>query len=166
MSSRRVWLVPVYTTEPAKAATSFDILIQPYQNSKFSDLAKGSGGEFRYVVPRADRKLSSKIVEVALVRSDRPVKATPSGWDGYSVIDILNGRARGFLHLVWKTASTNSWYVVRLPLISNVSSYRMKVICVVDIDKPVQVQWDSNPVYQSPQGKSLLLLHVPKLNSS
>ncbi|KAI0686948.1 hypothetical protein BC835DRAFT_428986 [Cytidiella melzeri] len=115
---KRVWLVPIFTTEPAKAATSFDVLIQPYQDSKFNDLAKGAGGEFRYVVPRADRKLPSKIVEVGLVRSDRPVKSAPFGWDGYSVINILNGRPNGFLHLVWKTASTNSWSLSSLTSIS------------------------------------------------
>ena len=108
---RPVWLVPVFTTEPSKAATSFDILIQPYQDPKLSNLAKGdSGGEYRYVVPRADRKLASKIIEVGLIRSERPVKSAPSGWDGYSVVNILSGRSKSFLHLVWKTASTNSWY--------------------------------------------------------
>jgi hypothetical protein len=104
-------LKPVFTTEPTRAATAFDILIQPYQNPKLHDLAKSAGGEFRYVVPRADRKISDKIVEVGLLRSERPVKSTPSGWDGYSVISILNGRSKDFLHLVWKTSSTNSWYV-------------------------------------------------------
>ena len=109
-SHRPVWLVPVYTTESTKAATSFDFLIQPYQNPKLNHLAKGeSGGEYRYVVTRADRKLANKIIEVGLVRSERPVKSVPSGWDGYSVINILSGRHKSHLHLVWKTVSTNSW---------------------------------------------------------
>lgn len=113
MLYRCVWLVPVYTTEVTKAATSFDVLIQPYQDTKLDDLAKGAGGEFRYIVPRSDRKLERKIVEVGLVRSERPVRSVPSGWDGYSVINIFNGRPKGHLHIVWKTASTNSWFVSR-----------------------------------------------------
>ena len=109
--NRHVWLKPVFTIDPTRAATAFDVLIQPYQDSKLSNLAKGTGNEFRYVVPRADRKLANKIVEVGLLRSERPVKSAPSGWDGYSVVNILNGRSKSFLHLVWKTVSTNSWYI-------------------------------------------------------
>lgn len=134
-TQRRVWLVPVYTTDVAKAATSFDVLIQPYQDTKLADLAKGAGGEFRYVVPRADRKLATKIVEVGLVRSERPVRAVPTGWDGFSVINILNGRPKkGFLHLVWKTASTNSWSVAGLiQVLLCADDARIKVICVADV---------------------------------
>ncbi|KAI0799740.1 hypothetical protein BC629DRAFT_195320 [Irpex lacteus] len=142
---KSVWLVPVYTTDAAKAATSFDVLIQPYQDPKLNNLAKGdSGGEYRYVVPRADRKLAGKIVEVGLVRSERPVKAAPSGWDGYSVVNILSGRPKSFLHLVWKTASTNSWSFSSLVSMSPFSSTsggpttyisRLKVVYTDEIDQ-------------------------------
>lgn len=110
-SSRFVWFVPVFTTDVAKAATSFDVLIQAFEDSKLADLAKRAGGDFRYVVPRADRKLPEKIVEVGVVRSDVPLTRPPSGWHGYCFNDLSKGRKKGCLYVVWKTVSTNSWCV-------------------------------------------------------
>ena len=108
---RPVWLVPVYTSDASKAATSFDVLIQPFCDPKMSDLAQGAGGDFRYVVPRAARSIAEKITEVALYKSEKPISKPPPGWHGYCVNDLNKGRKKGCLHLVWKTASTNSWCV-------------------------------------------------------
>ncbi|KIP01434.1 hypothetical protein PHLGIDRAFT_80597, partial [Phlebiopsis gigantea 11061_1 CR5-6] len=107
-----IWLVPIYTTDVARAATSFDVLIQSYEDPKLNDLARRAGGDFRYVVPRADRKLSDKIVEVGILRSDKPLGRPPPGWHGYCVNDLNKGRRKGCLYVVWKSASTGSWYVL------------------------------------------------------
>lgn len=111
--SRFIWIVPVYTTDVSKAATSFDVLIQSYEDPKLDDLAKRAGGDFRYIVPRADRKLPDKITEVALLRSEKPVSKPPAGWQGYSINDLNKGRWKpGCLYVIWKSVSTSSWYVV------------------------------------------------------
>ena len=106
---RCVWLVLHYTTDAAKAATSFDVLIQAFEDPKMRDLAKRAGGEFRYVVPRADRRLADKIADVAFVRADSPLARPPAGWHGFSINDLNKGRKKGCLYVVWRTVSTNSW---------------------------------------------------------
>lgn len=125
---RFIWLAPVYTTDVSKAATSFDVLIQTYEDPKLDDLAKRAGGDFRYVIPRADRKLSEKIVEVGLLRTDKPLSKPPSGWQGYCINDLNKGRRKGCLYVVWKTTSTGSWcvptfrqHVVHYNLVNDVS---------------------------------------------
>lgn len=108
---RFAWLVPKFTTDPSRAATSFDVLIQSFEDPKLSDLAKGAGGDFRYVAPRADRKVSEKIISVAIFRSDKPITRPPAGWTGYAINDLNKARKKGCggLYLVWKTTNVNSW---------------------------------------------------------
>ena len=112
LAVRFIWLVPIFTTDTARAATSFDVLIQSYEDPKLNDLARRAGGDFRYVVPCADRKVSDKIIEVGILRADKPLARPPAGWHGYSVNDLNKGRKKGCLYVVWKTASTGSWYVM------------------------------------------------------
>lgn len=120
--SKCVWLVPLYTTDTSKAATSFDVLIQAFEDPKLKDLAKRAGGEFRYVIPRADRKVTDKIVDVGFVRSDVPLSRPPSGWHGFCINDLNKGRKKGCLYILWKTMSTASWSFVSLP--GSISPFR------------------------------------------
>lgn len=103
--------MPVYTADVSKAATSFDVLIQPFADPKLADLAQGAGGDFRYVVPRAARGVADKVTEVALFRAEKPIARPPPGWQGYCINDLNKGRKKGHVYVVWKTASTNSWCV-------------------------------------------------------
>ncbi|EKM52217.1 uncharacterized protein PHACADRAFT_164147 [Phanerochaete carnosa HHB-10118-sp] len=121
--SKCVWLVPVYTTDITKAATSFDMLVQAFEDPKFNDLARRTGGEFRYIVPRADRKQSEKIVEVGFARSDAPLERPPTGWQGYCVNDVNKGRRKRCVYIAWKTVSTNSWSFVSLS--GSISPFRL-----------------------------------------
>jgi hypothetical protein len=109
--SRPAWLVPIYTADASKAATSFDVLIQPFSDPKLSDLAQGAGRDFRYIIPRAARNLSEKVTEVAMFKSEKPISRPPTGWQGYCINDLYKGRKKDHLYIVWKTVPTNSWYV-------------------------------------------------------
>lgn len=108
-----MWLVPVYTANESRAATSFDVLIQPSSDPKLSDLAQGKGSDCRYVVPRTARTLPDKVTDIGLFRSDKPISKPPVGWNGYCINDLYKGRKKGHLYIVWKTASTNSWSASR-----------------------------------------------------
>lgn len=101
--SRFVWLVPEYTTDPNTAATAFQISVQPIADLAFDDLAKGAGGDYRYLGPKSDTKIRAKITEVQLLRSDTTITAPPAGWQGISA-DINAGRQRAHLHVIWKSA--------------------------------------------------------------
>ena len=101
---RYVWLVPQYTTEPHRAATGFEIVIQGGQDPALDDLAKGAGGDFRYLLPMQDITQKRKVVQVVLRRQDQDLHRTPDGWDGRT-IDINKNRGKTFLYLLWKTAS-------------------------------------------------------------
>ncbi len=74
------------------------------------DLAKGAGGDFRYIVARSDKKVGDKITQVMLFRSETSTSAPPVGWNGITTPDLNQGRQKGYLYLIWKTVSTNSWY--------------------------------------------------------
>ncbi|KAI0087495.1 hypothetical protein BDY19DRAFT_892966, partial [Irpex rosettiformis] len=98
-----VWLVPEYTTDSSSAANSFSITIQSIADLAFDDLAKGAGGDFRYLQPKLDTKMRVKITEVQLLRSDAHVKTPPVGWHGISN-DINFGRQRTHLYVIWKSS--------------------------------------------------------------
>ncbi|KAI0686949.1 hypothetical protein BC835DRAFT_428915 [Cytidiella melzeri] len=103
LGGKFVWLVPEYTTDLNAAATSFQISIQSIADLAFDDLAKGAGGDYRYLEPTYDPKVRSKVTEVQLLRSDAPVKTAPSGWQGITK-DINAGRQRSYLYVVWKSS--------------------------------------------------------------
>ena len=100
---RYVWLVPVYTEDVGSAATGFDIVIQGESNPALDDLAKGAGGDYRYLLPRTGGQQDKKVTQVVLFRSDNAIDRVPNGWDGMT-IDINKGRGKTYLYLVWKTA--------------------------------------------------------------
>lgn len=68
-----VWLVPRWTLDTDKAATSFDIFIQKDPVSGWKDLAAGAGGNYRYVVTNNDKNKARKVIAASLIRSSNSV---------------------------------------------------------------------------------------------
>ena len=103
---RYVWLVPRYTRTAAHAATAFDFVGQGEHNGRHSDLAKGAGGDFRYLIPVPSARVRGKIVKCGLLRSESYVpleEAKRLGWTGMS-IDLNQGKKGDYLYVVWKNA--------------------------------------------------------------
>jgi hypothetical protein len=97
--------VPEYTRDASQAATAFDLITQSNGNAKYSDLAKGAGGDFRYLIPVNNVREKAKIVECALLRTGSVTNVEQikqMGWAGMSA-DINRGRKGDFLYLIWKT---------------------------------------------------------------
>ena len=82
---RFVWLVPQYKFTTSLAVTSFDLHIQGREVQGKADLAKGAGGDFRYIYPVRDHRQSAKIVDVKLLRSGNAlniydIRKMTAGW--------------------------------------------------------------------------------------
>ncbi|KAI0754612.1 hypothetical protein C8Q80DRAFT_1266208 [Daedaleopsis nitida] len=68
--SKYVWLVPRYTHDTTKAATSFEVRIQADPMQGKDDVSRGTGSDYRYIVPGHDQGQTEKVVEVKLLRPD------------------------------------------------------------------------------------------------
>ena len=102
-SYRYVWLVPVYTTLAAEAATRFDLIIQKEEERGWSDLAHKAGGDYRYLRAVRDENCPEKIVSLQLKRSDGKLSGVDfKQYHGHTG-DINAGRLGSFLHLTWQT---------------------------------------------------------------
>ncbi|EKM50341.1 uncharacterized protein PHACADRAFT_105609 [Phanerochaete carnosa HHB-10118-sp] len=97
-----VWLRPIYTYNPAEAASRFDLIIQDGEHLDWPDLAKWAGGKYRFLRAVNDHMSPVKITQLALLRGGYVEKV--DGW-GYSekTGDINGGRWGDYLYLVWKT---------------------------------------------------------------
>ncbi|GJJ07058.1 hypothetical protein Clacol_001257 [Clathrus columnatus] len=102
-----VWLVPTFTSNAKDAVTGFNILIQEKSDSRYKDLARGSGGDYRYCVPLYDIHYIARVTNVRLLRSDDPVPGPPRGYQRMS-IDINKGRGHSYLYLIWMEAVPNA----------------------------------------------------------
>lgn len=94
--------MPKYDAEPAGAMTSIEIDIQADWDGRL-DLAKGAGGQYRYLAPKFHEG-SRKIRTVSLLRLGYPIIGLPEGYSGRSG-NINAGRGRDFLYLIWKLGS-------------------------------------------------------------
>ncbi|EKM56393.1 uncharacterized protein PHACADRAFT_92490, partial [Phanerochaete carnosa HHB-10118-sp] len=99
-----VWLVPDYTNERENGAIGFDLVIQGSEDPSLKDLAKGAGGDYRYLIVNTDISQERKITALALLRSESSVDMPPLGWDE-ATIDINKGRGKMYLYLVWKLST-------------------------------------------------------------
>lgn len=93
--------MPEWSQNSSSAATNVRITIQSENDPKYQDLAKGAGGDYRYL--RIEKDGSQKITNIRLLRrkedtSFETIKAL--GFDGYST-DINKGRGGDYLYLVW-----------------------------------------------------------------
>ena len=66
------------------------------------DLAKGTGGGYRYIFSKSDPDEQKKIVHVVLLRSPTKVSTAPLGWDAISE-DLNKGRRKTYLYILLKT---------------------------------------------------------------
>ena len=106
-SCRYVWLVPRYTPVRPAAVAGFELVIQEPRaaDEALQDLAKGAGGEYRYLLPVKDVTKEAKVTEVALLRINEhlPLGQPPEGWSGVTG-DINRHRGGTYLYLLWKSA--------------------------------------------------------------
>ncbi|KAG5643219.1 hypothetical protein DXG03_001340 [Asterophora parasitica] len=92
-------LVPRYTTNTKEALTRFDIVIQPDEDKRHDDLAKGAGGKFRYLI-HVNQQTNLLITKAALRRSGSNGSA-PDDWD-LQTTDINKGRNGDYLFVLSK----------------------------------------------------------------
>ncbi|KAF5024857.1 hypothetical protein F66182_3096 [Fusarium sp. NRRL 66182] len=76
-----------------------------------SDLAKGAGGDYRYIGSSKDTNATQFITDVGLWRSGDGQDSPPAGWHGKS-IDINSGRGGDYLYLVWRTREFKEWKAI------------------------------------------------------
>ena len=75
------------------------------------DIAKGTGGGYRYVFTKSDPDEPRKITYAALLRSSSKMAVSPSGWDKISE-DLNKGRRKTYLYILIKTTEgENAKYV-------------------------------------------------------
>lgn len=94
--------MPRYSSNAANAVSSIRIIIQGDRDSAYVDLAKGAGGDYRYL--RLERDGGNKITEVRLLRGNDEADSSvvrALGFDGASG-DIDKGRGGDYLYVVWK----------------------------------------------------------------
>ena len=72
-----------------------------------NDLAKGSGGQYRYLMNLCDRGDNAKATYARLLRSSTPVSQPPAGYTGMSG-DINKDRKKDFLYIVWATETAQA----------------------------------------------------------
>ncbi|KAN0076572.1 hypothetical protein V8E54_006714 [Elaphomyces granulatus] len=102
MKGKYVWLTPKWSSESSNAVSNIRIIIQKESDPNFEDLAKGAGGDYRYL--RLERNGSDKIHALQLLRRKDEVSfetINALGFDGVST-DINKGRGGDYLYLVWK----------------------------------------------------------------
>lgn len=100
---RFVWLVSAITTGQSAAATSFKLDIGGAREGR-DDLAKGAGGDYRFIIEESDPSNVQKIVNVWLLRSDSAIDSPPEGYSGMTT-DINKGRGGNHLYVVWRAAA-------------------------------------------------------------
>ena len=94
--------MPTYTYNPSEATTRFDLIVQRGALSGLDDLAKGAGGDFRYLKAVPNPKSASKIMTLKLYRSNGPVGTFPAMYAGCTG-DINVNRGKTYLYLMWST---------------------------------------------------------------
>ena len=63
-------MIPQWTYDTDDAATSLEIRIQEDPVSGWKDLAKGAGGDYRYVISNHDKYQTKKVTAAKLLRSN------------------------------------------------------------------------------------------------
>lgn len=98
-----VYLQPNWTNDPNQAAQSIKFWQQNNGDGRYSDLAKGAGGTYRYIA--GQNGLGSGvpyITNVALIRSPSyALNKPPSGWKSITS-NINDGRGGDFLYVIWQ----------------------------------------------------------------
>ncbi|KAH6866013.1 hypothetical protein B0T10DRAFT_532514 [Thelonectria olida] len=97
-----VWLRIHRAPKPSMMVNHFwtDIRDSPIPG-RDDDLAKGAGGDFRYLQWSNDMGVNHFVTDLALWRTGSEESRPPVGWDG-KTDDINKGRGGDFLYLIWK----------------------------------------------------------------
>lgn len=98
--SRYVYIRPLLTDKASEAITGVRAWKQKDADGKNLDLAKGTGGDFRYVEVTRDAS-QAPVTGLFLLRSAKAA-GVPRHFAGMTV-DINEGRGGDFLYLVWRT---------------------------------------------------------------
>jgi len=101
-----VWLVPVYTEAGGAAVTEFGVKIQRHEDKRFSNLAQGTRGAYRYLSPGFSPRSTDKITEIRLFRPDDETALPPRGWD--TITRNINDGRGGYLYLICKNKSSSA----------------------------------------------------------
>ncbi|KNZ77460.1 hypothetical protein J132_05418 [Termitomyces sp. J132] len=93
----------VYTTQVSEALTNFDLIIQDQEDSRYNDLAAGTGGNYRYLIPVRQNNQDLFISKLTLVRSASSVddlfNVTWPGLPQGATGNINAGREGTYLYL-------------------------------------------------------------------
>ncbi|KAI1779319.1 hypothetical protein F4818DRAFT_404127 [Hypoxylon cercidicola] len=104
-----VWLVPQWTHDPTDACTWLGVDVTSSARPDVEDLAKDTGGDYRYLASRKEEHLEPKIRNVALWRNSNgkgPMNQEDlkilefQGYNGFST-DINLNRGKSYLYLIW-----------------------------------------------------------------
>ncbi|GAB7357357.1 hypothetical protein MBLNU459_g8304t1 [Dothideomycetes sp. NU459] len=95
-----VWLKVHTAQQTSQIVDNIWTLVQGDQITTQNDLAKGAGGDYRYLEWTNNLGSRRFITDVALWRTSDAQHGPPSGWDG-KTDDINKGRGGSYLYLVW-----------------------------------------------------------------
>ncbi|KAH6891474.1 hypothetical protein B0T10DRAFT_485368 [Thelonectria olida] len=99
-----VWLRIHRAPKPSMIVNQFWVDVR--ENSiggRDDDLAKGAGGDYRYLQWSNDMDVEHYVTEVALWRTTSAENRPPMGWEGKTE-DINRGRGGDYLYLIWKVS--------------------------------------------------------------
>ncbi|KAG5754801.1 hypothetical protein H9Q72_002394 [Fusarium xylarioides] len=97
-----IWLRTIKADKPDTMMNNISIYIGHGDAARTDDLAKGAGGDYRFLDWTRNMTATKFITEFSLWRQSIPQGAPPAGWDGMTG-DINAGRGGDNLYLIWKS---------------------------------------------------------------
>ncbi|KAM3426225.1 hypothetical protein NHJ13734_009585 [Beauveria thailandica] len=101
-SGEYVWLTICRAPSSKQMVDNLWVEIRGNPDDKRDDLAKGAGGDYRYLALSNDMNATHFVTDVALWRTGEAHYNPPNGWHHKSD-DINKGRGGDYLYLVWRT---------------------------------------------------------------
>ncbi|KAL4803080.1 hypothetical protein BDV18DRAFT_163605 [Aspergillus unguis] len=110
-----VWLVPVWGSKASdsETCTYLGCRLTGSREPDASDLAKGAGGEYRYLDIGRNPAIRDKIVDVRMLRSEGKQSSQDAKNQGFPGIsnDFNVNRNHDWLYLIWKTINVDDTVV-------------------------------------------------------
>lgn len=103
-----VWLRPIWTDDVSQGITGIEFVRQAEHNDDYKDLAKGAGGDYRYLKLLKDAQSKRRITEVGLWRSPKDSNGNrypPTDRFCFRTEDINAGRGGDYLFLAYNGES-------------------------------------------------------------
>lgn len=85
--------------------TNFRVVIQPDVDERYKNLAEGTKGPKRYLIPTVDVNQEVKVSEMWLYRSAKPLEKPNEILFDAMTTNINEGRGGSYLYLVWRKHS-------------------------------------------------------------